>query len=367
MKSVLDMAKKWFHSFELKLREEKFRNEYSKNNIKKKEETVGSFRLSNEQVTQIKNVWGNVFSKLDYRYYEFYNLLPHENLSLYVPDSYFYSKIDTFLSKSRTCIALDNKNFYDLYFSGVNMPCTIIHKMNGVYLDKYYNPISVECALDACVNQEKIIIKPSVNKSGGEGISFWSNKEGVEYLHRLFDSYESCIVQQLVVQHKSLDEIHHESVNSIRIMTLVWDGECSILSSVFRMGVGKSRVDNVSSGGIVCGIDDFGVLKDVAYDGSGRMYTKHPDGGIFGGKQVPGYDKCTSIALNLAYRFVESSKLISWDFAIDFTGEPVLIECNLSFGEVDFHQMCNGPIFKNNISFIKELVENIRTAHRILE
>ena len=40
------------------------------------------------------------------------------------------------------------------------------------------------------------------------------------------------------------------------------------------------------------------------------------------------------------------TKLISWDFAIGVDGEPILIEANLSFGQIDFHQLCNGPIFK---------------------
>lgn len=39
------------------------------------------------------------------------------------------------------------------------------------------------------------------------------------------------------------------------------------------------------------------------------------------------------------------SKMISWDLAINESGDPVLIEANFSYGQLDFHQMCNGPLF----------------------
>jgi hypothetical protein len=47
----------------------------------------------------------------------------------------------------------------------------------------------------------------------------------------------------------------------------------------------------------------------------------------------------------LAPRISSITRLCSWDIAIGQDGDPVLVEANLSFGEVDFHQMCNGPIF----------------------
>ena len=47
---------------------------------------------------------------------------------------------------------------------------------------------------------------------------------------------------------------------------------------------------------------------------------------------------------NLAPIIVPFTKLCSWDIAIRKDGIPVLIEANMTFGEIDFHQMCNGPI-----------------------
>ena len=51
------------------------------------------------------------------------------------------------------------------------------------------------------------------------------------------------------------------------------------------------------------------------------------------------------MVMKLAGRMFTSSRLISWDFAVDPQGEPVLIEVNLTYGGVLVHQLCNGPIF----------------------
>lgn len=37
--------------------------------------------------------------------------------------------------------------------------------------------------------------------------------------------------------------------------------------------------------------------------------------------------------------------MISWDIATDENGQPIMIEANLTNGELDFHQLCNGPLF----------------------
>ncbi|WP_161485689.1 hypothetical protein [Gracilibacillus timonensis] len=37
--------------------------------------------------------------------------------------------------------------------------------------------------------------------------------------------------------------------------------------------------------------------------------------------------------------------MVSWDYAIDKNGDPVLIEANIPTGQIDFHQINIGPIF----------------------
>ena len=60
------------------------------------------------------------------------------------------------------------------------------------------------------------------------------------------------------------------------------------------------------------------------------------------------------------------SKMISWDFAVDESGEPVLIEMNINYGELDFHQLCNGPIFGDQTKeIVKEVIEHSKEFQEI--
>jgi hypothetical protein len=39
--------------------------------------------------------------------------------------------------------------------------------------------------------------------------------------------------------------------------------------------------------------------------------------------------------------------MVSWDYAIDYEGNPVLIEANIPTGQIDFDQLNIGPILAN--------------------
>ena len=128
-------------------------------------------------------------------------------------------------------------------------------------------------------------------------------------------------------------------------MSLFFNGEIHIMSSVLRMGTSEAHVDNASNGGIVAGIKKDGSLRPKAYNIWAQEFNKHPQGTIFNNIRIPSYDKCINIIRELAPRFIGVSKLISWDFTIDWEGNPVLIETNLTFGGLEVHQMSNGPVF----------------------
>ena len=239
---------------------------------------------------------------------------------------------------------------YDVYFYDINQPKTIIRKYlpnNGktpIYLDSQYNIISRENAIDILRAYDQLIFKPAAYSSGGSGIKFYDRQKGGS-VAQFLDSYDVLVVQEVIKQHDSLNYLHENSVNTIRIITLIYNDEVKILSNVLRMGRDGAKVDNASSGGIFCGIHSSGQLKNIAYDCNGVIYNTHPQGAIFEKAYIPNFDKCQALVRALAPRISSITRLCSWDIAIDQNGDPVLVEANLSFGEVDFHQMCNGPIF----------------------
>lgn len=179
---------------------------------------------------------------------------------------------------------------------------------------------------------------------------------------------KELVCESSIEQHECLSSINDSSVNSIRVITLITkEGDFVPLSSILRMGHHGSRVDNASSGGIFCGIDEDGVLKNIAFDGTGKRYNVHPNGTNFSGVRIVGYEKCLELAKKLAYRVISSTRLVSWDFAIESDGDPTLIEMNVSFGEIDFHQMCNGPLLgKLQDEILDEVFKNSFTLKSVL-
>ena len=111
------------------------------------------------------------------------------------------------------------------------------------------------------------------------------------------------------------------------------------------MGVDSGRVDNVTAGGISCGINNDGTLKKyaTAYY-TGEKFERHPQGFIFDGYKVPSYDKAVKLIMEAA-PLIPHFRLVSWDIAIDKEGEPVLIEANMRKGGINLNQFNNGPLF----------------------
>ena len=163
----------------------------------------------------------------------------------------------------------------------------------------------------------------------------------------LFGEYgKDYIIQLPLKQHPQLAALHKESINTIRVMSKLENGEVSILSTIIRMGVGDACVDNECSGGINCGVDESGHLSDVAYDGSGKVYHKHPQGFEFSKGYIPSYDKILSV-IKKQHKKLPYFGVISWDFTVDENEEPVMIELNLSWCGLNFHQLHHGPLFGN--------------------
>ena len=153
------------------------------------------------------------------------------------------------------------------------------------------------------------------------------------------------IIQKIIEQHEDLNKVHSGSVNSLRIVSILMQDGVYILSSNLRMGVDSGRVDNVTAGGISCGINNDGTLKKYATSYyTGEKFEKHPQGLIFEGYKVPSYENAIKLVIE-AHPLIPHFRLVSWDIAIDKDGNPVLIEANMRKGGINLNQFNNGPLF----------------------
>lgn len=265
----------------------------------------------------------------------------------YIPNTLIYTKIDQHFNSRKIGYGFNDKNYYSLIFKDIKQPEVIARNIGGIFVDESYCLLSFDDIISRINEQSEVICKPSLESGSGRSIQFWDTKsnrnEIVSFLENTNE--KDYIIQRIIRQHESLNKIHANSINSLRIVSLLMQEGVYILSSNLRMGVNEGRVDNVTAGGISCGINPDGTLKKyaTAYY-SGERFDKHPQGAVFEGYTVPSYDKALEL-VRKAHPLIPHFRLVSWDIAINEDGEPILIEANMRKGGINLNQFNNGPLF----------------------
>lgn len=302
------------------------------------------------------NTWKKKHA-FDIHWFDIYNRtnLFGFDLAHYIPDSYYYAIVDKCLTNALDARVLDDKNLYDLYFGDVNQPATIARKIKGVYMDMNYGVNTEDEVIEHCIANGAVIIKPSIDACGGEEIVFWRKDQNTkEDLQRALSKAENIVVQDLIKQHKFLAGFTNSCVNTMRIITLLWDGEVTITSAVLIMGGPTAKTNHLHGGGIVCGILPDGKLRHTAFDGKLNEYQAHPNGQVFSEVTIPNYEKCIALVKRLAPRLSGMAKLLNWDITLDENGEPLLIEVNITWG--GSVQIAGGPALGDKTKEVLEYV-----------
>lgn len=275
----------------------------------------------------------------------------------YIPDSIHIAYIDPYFNDWTLAKHIDNKCYYPRLFSGLNMPEMIAYRINDFWYDNNNAIVSEENVI-SYINSCKYecFIKKANDSYGGKGVYYYDGggNNTSNDLKSIFSIIKGdLVIQKRLEQSEIMSKLHKDSVNSIRHISLLSrEGDVTILSSILRMGVGGAKVDNASSGGITVGINPNGQLKSVAYSSLGEKYYEHPSSSVpFDDVTIPNYDSTLELVIKTHPKFPHF-RLISWDIAMDINNEPVLIEANLCDGELDFHQLNNGPLFKDKTKAI---------------
>lgn len=278
-----------------------------------------------------------------HNFHEFYKRVTGKFSPEYLTEDLYYHKIDRYFNDWDAAKYLDNKTLYRILFPDVPQPELLVFRQNGFWFDSAGQPMT-ESAMQGIVGKEEyLFVKAARESYGGHGVKYLRGKDVADYTT---EYKEDVVIQKPLRQSALLAQINPSSVNTVRILTLLRkDGSVRICSKILRMGIGSAKVDNASSGGITVGINDDGTLKDTAYFVSGKKYKHHPTTGVkFSTVKLPSLDKAVSMVSRQA-NSLPYFRLVSWDIAFDETDNPVLIEANLCDGELDFHQINNGPVF----------------------
>lgn len=334
--------KKFFEQQKVKYSDKGYRKYFTD----EKRSSVNS-QLSSEQVKEIKSFYRNYF-KPNPLFHTFYTEKTGSFCSNYIPDDIWFTSIDRHFNNREKAKVLDHKSYYERMFmnSGVKFPQNILERINGFWFNEHGVIISFEEALEIIKREDSLFVKLSIGSCGGRGVIHLSREDVIlEKFKKFVKDGQDVVVQRAIKQHEVLGKVGKTSVNTLRIISLLNVNEVKIYSSCLRMGIGESKVDNASSGGIITGVQPNGQLKNCAYTMFGVKYDSHPTTGqLFSEVIIPSYEEVIKEIKRL-HPMIPDFRLVSWDFAIDQNEQPILIEVNLCMGGLDFHQLCNGPVF----------------------
>ncbi len=145
-------------------------------------------------------------------------------------------------------------------------------------------------------------------------------------------------LEELLIQNKEVSKIYAESINTVRIVTILDDLDIPhIICAYFRIGNGK-YVDNFNSGGMVAPVNEItGEVLDKAIDKNKNLYEIHPSTkNKIKGFKFPDWPKALELVKEATHE-VPNVRYIGWDVAFTTKG-PVLVEGN-EFPGHDIYQL----------------------------
>lgn len=320
--------------------------------------------LSKSEVSQAKSFYKSKGYKLGNTYWhQYYKGLTNEFHVNYIPEDIFNAIIAPSFNQMRQWPALLDKNLSYNLFKEFEQPKAVVQNINGFYFvdGKIVNESE---ALQKCNTINKtLIIKPTIDSGDGVMVNkFTVNNHKTSYKNltilELFKKYKKdFIVQEELEQSDVLKVFNPSSLNTVRVMTYLKKDGVHILSAVLRIGQPNSATDNFCGGGIICGLDVEGNLKRRAYTRDGAILNKSHTKVVFEGVSIPNYNTLLKMVKQMHPK-VPYFKIVSWDIGINKENQPVFIEFNTYYQDVDLHQITNGPLFGEFTDEILELSLN---------
>ena len=153
-----------------------------------------------------------------------------------------------------------------------------------------------------------------------------------ENLEKLFATLKEkdSILEEIVTQHEALSAFCADTVNTIRVYTLLdMHNVAHILMTFGRFGRVGKVVDNFHQGGYSAIINPrTGIITSDGLNRDHERKLTHPDTGkTFKGFQYPCWEKLCATVKKMAKRLPQL-RHIGWDVTISDKGEIVLIEVN---------------------------------------
>lgn len=310
--------------------------------------------LSQAQKEEIKQYYRDNFGEKDVnlKWHEYYSSVNGIYSPEYIPTYLYYSKIYPKMNREKWASMYSDKNLIDKLIPEAKLPETYVKNMNGhFYIGGKI--ATFDEAVKACENLSDAIIKHSIETWQGKSVLRFSSVDGrviikndlssISVKDLLLSYGKNYIVQAAIKQSEKMASLNPTSLNTVRIMTYKRAEDVVVLFAVLRMGRKGKVVDNASAGGLYCGINEDGSLKEEAYTLTPFSRLAESDNGVvFKDFVIPKYAQMQELAKRY-HDELPYVKLIGWDLAIDENDDIVLIEINAD--TPGLFQAATGPAF----------------------
>lgn len=175
-------------------------------------------------------------------------------------------------------------------------------------------------------NQKEVFCKP-IDLHGGLGVRKLNIDINYKEIYEELISQPKMLLEEVIEQNDAMAEFYEGSINTVRLFTILYKNEFHAFAAFVRFGV-DGVADNISAGGIGCGVDErTGEIITPAMGNDGRLFERHPvSGKAFVGFKIPYWKELLDLAQK-ALRKVDGVDYVGWDFAITKDG-VVIVEGN---------------------------------------
>ena len=323
-----------------------------------KRRITGEKPLTKEQKKQIEEFYAP-YHKVNTASHELYYEKTGMFSVKFLPKFLYTNYVDEYFNARQEGKYLDNKCYYPTIFAGINQPGFAVMRMGKFWYDSNMNIVSYDEVRRIISEEKELFLKIATESYGGKGVEHISAEKG-----NMFEQFETyvngvnadIIAQHPIKQHPAYSAINESSVNTIRIMSLLTEEGVKIYSAILRCGMKGKKVDNITVGGVTCGISEDGTLKKYAYNSKAQKFEKHPTNDfVFEGYKLPYFEQAKEMVMK-AHPMVPHFRLVSFDIAIGEDGEPIFVEANLCKGSAEIHEFNNGPLFGDDTEKILDEV-----------
>jgi len=183
-------------------------------------------------------------------------------------------------------------------------------------------------------DKEYIIAKP-FNGACGKGVEKVEVRDcEVRELYNRLVTNQQFLVEEVARQCKTISDLHPNSINTIRVVTL----KGQVVVAYLRIGNCGYVVDNLNHGGLAAPVDVIdGIIKYPAMDKNHNVYKSHPlTNKKIVGLKIPMWNKIIGLCEKAAKEIPEVG-YVGWDVCVG-EDKPFLIEGN-DFPGHDIYQL----------------------------